>query len=159
MPAEATHALRRLGPGDVTLFEALMTMFGEVFDEPETYTAKRPGRAWVENRLADDDFIALAAVAGDTVVGGLAAYVLRKFEQERSEIYIYDLAVVESYRRRGIATALIEKVRELAPAHRAYLIMIQADKGDTPPIALYSKLGRREEVLHFDIDVPGEEPA
>lgn len=27
------------------------------------------------------------------MVGGLAAYVLPKFEQERSEVYIYDLAI------------------------------------------------------------------
>ena len=29
---------------------------------------------------------------------------------------------------------------------------VQADLGDDPAIALYSKLGRREDVLHFDID-------
>ena len=42
------------------------------------------------------------------MVGALAAYELLKFEAERSEIYIYDLAVLEEFRRRGIATALIE---------------------------------------------------
>jgi len=31
-----------------------------------------------------------------TVVGGLAAYVLEKFEQQRREIYIYDLAVSDA---------------------------------------------------------------
>jgi len=33
------------------------------------------------------------------------------------------------------------------------VIFVQADLGDAPAIALYSKLGRREEVLHFDIAV------
>jgi len=34
---------------------------------------------------------------------------------------------------------------------------VQADTGieDEPAIALYSKLGRREDVLHFDIAVDG----
>jgi aminoglycoside 3-N-acetyltransferase I len=34
-------------------------------------------------------------------------------------------------------------------------MFVQADTGeeDQPAIALYSKLGRREEVLHFDIPV------
>ena len=36
---------------------------------------------------------------GNEAVGGLAAYELDKFEQDRREIYIYDLAVVESHRR------------------------------------------------------------
>jgi len=31
---------------------------------------------------------------------------------------------------------------------------VQADHGDDPAIALYDKLGAREEVLHFDLPVP-----
>ena len=38
---------------------------------------------------------------GDEVVGGLAAYELRKFEQARSEFYLYDLAVSEAHRRQA----------------------------------------------------------
>jgi len=33
----------------------------------------------------------------------------------------------------------------------AYVIFVQADYGDDPAIALYTKMGIREEVLHFDI--------
>jgi len=90
---------------------------------------------------------------GDEVVGGLAAYELRKFEQERSEIYIYDLAVASAHRREGIATALIEHLKPIAADRGAYVIFVQADLGDEPAIALYTKLGTREDVLHFDIRV------
>jgi aminoglycoside 3-N-acetyltransferase I len=31
---------------------------------------------------------------------------------------------------------------------------VQADHGDDAAIALYDKLGTREEVLHFDMPVP-----
>ena len=86
------------------------------------------------------------------MVGGLAAYVLRKFEQERSEIYIYDLAVDEAYRRRGIATALINELRGIARGIGAWVIYVQADHGDDPAIKLYESLGVREDVLHFDIE-------
>jgi aminoglycoside 3-N-acetyltransferase I len=92
-------------------------------------------------------------LAGDEVVGGIAAYELKKFEQERSEIYIYDLAVAAAHRRRGIATALIEALRKIAAARGAYVVFVQADLGDDAAIALYTKLGRRESVLHFDIAV------
>jgi aminoglycoside 3-N-acetyltransferase I len=87
------------------------------------------------------------------VVGGLAAYELRKFEQERSEIYIYDLAVADTHRRRGIATALIQELKKIAALRGAYVIFVQADIGDEPAIALYTKLGVREDVLHFDIAI------
>ena len=88
------------------------------------------------------------------MVGGIAAYELKKFEQRRSEIYIYDLAVAATHRRQGIATALINELREIAATRGAFVIFVQADRGDAPAIALYSKLGTREDVLHFDITVP-----
>lgn len=77
---------------------------------------------------------------------------LPKFEQARKEIYIYDLAVAETHRRRGIATALIRALQKCALAVGAYVIYVQADWGDDPAIALYTKMGTREDVLHFDID-------
>ena len=78
---------------------------------------------------------------------------------ERSEIYIYDLAVAETHRREGIATALIQELKKIAAARAAYVIFVQADLGDAPAIALYTKLGAREKVLHFDISVAGDNGA
>lgn len=136
--------------------ESLLTTFGEAFDEVDTYSRHRPGTDYLRRLLGSDYFIALAAVRDGEVVGGLAAYELHKFEQERSEIYIYDLAVAAAHRREGIATALIQELETIAVARKAYVIFVQADVGDDPAIALYTKLGAREDVLHFDIAVePG----
>ncbi|HEX2723134.1 MAG TPA: AAC(3)-I family aminoglycoside N-acetyltransferase, partial [Gemmatimonadaceae bacterium] len=142
-----------LASDDAAVVEALLTVFGEAFDDVDTYGRKRPGREYLGELLGSEYFIALAAMDGNEVVGGLAAYELKKFEQERSEIYIYDLAVALSHRRRGIAEGLIQVVKAIAAARGAYVIYVQADLGDEPAIALYSKLGLRENVLHFDIPV------
>ena len=85
--------------------------------------------------------------------GFLVAYELEKFERERRELYIYDLAVDERYHRYGIATALIENLRTIAAKRGVWVIYVQADHGDIPAIALYDKLGVREDVFHFDIPV------
>jgi aminoglycoside 3-N-acetyltransferase I len=130
-------------------------MFGEAFGEPDTYGDAPPGHVYLERLLARDHFIALAAFDGEAVVGGLVAYVLDKFERRRSEIYIYDLAVAEDYRRRGISTALIAELQRIGTERGAWVIFVQADHGDDPAIALYTGLGTREDVLHFDIAVPG----
>lgn len=132
---------------------ALLTMFGEAFDDAGTYGNNRPSPAYMDKLLAGETFIALAALKGAEVVGGLAAYELRKFEQERSEIYIYDLAVSAAHRRQGIATALIEELGRIAHRRGAYVLLVQADLVDAPAVALYTKLGTREDVLHFDIPV------
>ena len=66
-------------------------------------------------------------------------------------VYIYDLAAAKEHRRQGIATALIRELEEIAAARGVYVLFVQADLDDAPAIALYSKLGIREHVLHFDI--------
>jgi aminoglycoside 3-N-acetyltransferase I len=149
--------IRHLTPNDVPLMNALLKTFGEAFNDVNSYTANPPSEDYLRRLLGGDSFIALAALKSGVVVGGIAAYELKKFEQERSEIYIYDLAVASEHRREGIATALIEKLKDIAVRRRAYLIFVQADIGieDEPAIALYTKLGRREDVLHFDIAVTG----
>ncbi|MFC3854058.1 AAC(3)-I family aminoglycoside N-acetyltransferase [Salinispirillum marinum] len=147
--------IQQLTPADLDGMAKLVTLFGEVFDDFETYTGHPPDAAYLTNLLASDTFIALVAWQGDDVVGGLAAYELRKFEQQRSEIYIYDLAVSASCRRQGIATGLIQELQRLGAARGAYVIFVQADtdEDDQPAINLYTKLGTREDVLHFDIPV------
>ena len=145
--------VQQLGPADLSSMHAMLTMFGEAFGDVESYGAARPGDDYLTRLLGSDRFIGLAAIEDAAVVGGLAAYVLDKFEQERSEIYIYDLAVAEPYRRTGIATALIEALKRIAAQLGAYVIFIQADPVDAPAVELYAKLGRREDVLHFDIAV------
>src|SRR5688500_11565242 len=137
----ARVSIRQLGPDHVALMEAMLTMFGGAFGEVETYGGRRPSEAYLRKLLAGDSFLALAAVMDGAVVGGLAAYELRKFERERSEIYIYDLAVAEPYRRAGIATALIEELKRIATARGSYVIFVQAVRGYAHACVLYSCLG------------------
>src|ERR671912_509200 len=66
--------------------------------------------------------------------------------------------VFAEHRRRRIATALIEHLREIAARRGGWVIYVQADHGDDPAIALYGKLGTREDVLHFDIKVEPTPP-
>jgi aminoglycoside 3-N-acetyltransferase I len=145
--------IRKIAPADLDDMRGMLRMFGDAFGESEKYGATIPDDGYLGRLLAQDHFIALAAVADGDVVGGLAAYELQKFEQARSEIYIYDLAVAAAHRRKGIATALIEELRRIAARRGAYVIFVQADYGDDPAINLYTKLGTREDVMHFDIAV------
>jgi aminoglycoside 3-N-acetyltransferase I len=149
--------IRRLSASEIDVFRDLLATFGKAFADTDTYTGAQPSDSYLERLLGGPHFIALAAVQGEAVIGGLAAYQLDKFEQERSEIYIYDLAVDAEHRRKGVATRLITELRAVAAQRRAYVIFVQADYGDDAAIALYTKLGTREDVLHFDI--PPMDPA
>lgn len=144
--------VKRLGPDDLAEMAAANRLFAEVFGK-EGYQGPLASSGHLRRLLEDDKFIALTADVDGELAGALAAYELVKFEADRSEIYIYDLAVLESHRRRGVATALIEALQPIAKAKGAWVIYVQADPPDAPAVALYDKLGVREEVYHFDISV------
>jgi aminoglycoside 3-N-acetyltransferase I len=149
----------RLLQGDVEAARALNALFAQAFEDDGHYLSDPPPADYLAQLLAKPEVIALVALEGAEMVGGLVAYELPKFEKAHSEIYIYDLAVAETNRRNGVATALIEELRAIARECGAWVVYVQADYGDEPAIALYTKLGSREDVMHFDIDVAEGEKA
>jgi aminoglycoside 3-N-acetyltransferase I len=150
------YEYKQLSGSDIVLIKKLLRVFGEAFEDLPTYQNAIPSEAYLRSLLSKPHFFVLVAISGNEVVGGLAAYELEKFEQERSEIYIYDLAVAEHHRRKGIATRLINELKVIARARKAWVIFVQADQGDLPAIRLYESLGIREDVHHFDIPVDNE---
>ena len=146
--------VRRLGPDELDTFRGLNALFADVFGEPETYLGAPPSDEYARELLADSAVILLAALEGGRVVGAIGGYRLRKFEQARSEVFIYDLAVAEDRRRQGIATALIEETRRIARDVGAWTVFVQADvfPEDEPARGLYRKLASDEiTALHFNI--------
>jgi tRNA (adenine37-N6)-methyltransferase len=148
-------AIQALTSTDLKTLRAMLSMFGHAFEDPEHFDSRPPSDDYLCGLLQAEFFVAIAALNGQQVIGGIAGYVLPKYEQARRELYIYDLAVDEAHRRAGVATALIGEARRLAGRRGIDAIFVQADLGDDPAIALYSKLGRRAEVLHFDFDPEG----
>jgi aminoglycoside 3-N-acetyltransferase I len=158
MVTAAHYTYRRLTCADVSLLKDLLRVFGEAFGEVDTYQHFVPSDDYLTRLLSKQHFIAIAAMIGEEVVGGLAAYELDKFEQDRREIYIYDLAVVESHRRRGVATGMIGELRRIASERNVYVIFVQAALEDGPAITLYESLGTKETAHHFDIEVRAAAP-
>jgi aminoglycoside 3-N-acetyltransferase I len=153
VPPVDRYTVQKLTSTDVACLKELLRVFGEAFGERDTYQHSVPSDEYLARLLAKHHFIAVIALKGKEVVGGLAAYELDKFEQDRREIYIYDLAVLERHRRQGIATRLINELRRIAADRNVYVIFVQADLQDGPAIALYESLGKKETAHHFDIEV------
>ena len=131
----------------------LNELFAIAFEDEDAYAESRPADAYLLSFLSKPAHIVWIAEHDDRVVGGLVAYVLEKFERQRSEIYIYDLAVTENFRRQKIATNLIGFLQKEAATTPAWVIFVQADPEDAPALKLYESLGIREDVYHFDIPV------
>jgi len=152
LTSPVVFTVQQLAQNDIARFRALNDLFGRVFEDAESYVGKPPSEAYAQKVLSKESVIPLVALSEERLIGGLVAYELDKLEQERSEIYIYDLAVDDEFRRQGVVTALIQNLGEIASGRGAWVIYVQADYGDEPAIALYTKLGVREDVMHFDIE-------
>jgi aminoglycoside 3-N-acetyltransferase I len=152
-----TYTFRYLTSGDAPSLKALLSAFGTAFEDAVAYGSNVPDDAYLARLLGKEHFFAIIATMNDEVIGGLAGYQLDKFEQDRREIYIYDLAVLREHRRKGLATGLITELKKIAAAHDVYVIFVQADLDDEPAIALYEKLGTMETAHHFDIAVKAPE--
>ena len=126
-----------------------------MFEDHASYCSAPPDDAYARELLARRDTVLLLAEAEGSAIGALAGYILPKFEQARGELYIYDLAVLEAWRRRGVATAMIEETRRVAREAGAWTVFVQADiiPEDEPARQFYRSLASEEiAALHFDID-------
>ena len=144
----------RLGPGDSARFAAMNALFAEVFGDPQSYASNPPRANYRDSLLGDERIVLLLAEREGDPVGALAAYELRKFEQERSEFYLYDLATRSPYRRQGVARALVDALRQIARENGGWMIFVQSDTQpeDGPALAFYRSIAAFEEQpVHFDI--------
>src|SRR2546430_11412520 len=106
------YTYRQLTSADVALLKDLLRVFAEAFAEVDTYQRRVPSDEYLTRLLNKEHFIAVVALQGKKVVGGLAAYELDKFEQERREIDTYHPALHRGQRCKGHSPRNIRSLRE-----------------------------------------------
>ena len=129
--------VRRLAAGDRTLARTTFAAMAEVFEEPHAPLSD----GYLDRLLLRDDFWALAALAGDEVVGGLTAHTLPMTRAETSEIFIYDIAVRAEHQRRGVGRQLMLALRDAAAARGIDELFVPADDADAHALDFYRALG------------------
>ena len=147
--------IRRLTKHEVTKLRNLNALFSGVFNDSENYARHKPEDAYLATFLENLSNIVLVAENDEgEVVGGLVAYVLTKFEQERKEVYLYDLAVTKNFQQRGIGRKLMDELRHVVKGFGAYIVFVQADEGDDA-VYFYQSLHPTGEIRarSFDFEV------
>ena len=144
--------IKRLKVGEVELARQLFSVMSEAFEEEHRTLTD----SYVENLLLQPSFWAMAALRGERVLGGLTAHTLPMTRDESSELFIYDIAVAHTERRRGIGRRLVEALRAAAAESGIAVAFVPAEADDQPAIDFYRALGGSvSEVAFF---VFGDEP-
>jgi ribosomal protein S18 acetylase RimI-like enzyme len=128
-------AIRLLAPGD----EAVVLELG---------TYEGPGDP--EALLADPRTVMLVAFDGAAPVGFVLAYELPRRHGDRAKLFVYEVDVAETHRGRGIASALLGRLAELARERGIQTGFVLAEPDNGPANALYRDAGGATEKVSVE---------
>ena len=120
--------IRRLVPGDESIVADLAAERALTFDETAAL-------------LADERTFYLVALEGESPVGFVFAHELLRRHGDRKQLFVYDLDVTESSRRRGVGTALLRELERLACTRGIRTSFVLTNETNQPAMSLYRSLG------------------
>lgn len=140
---------------DLNHLTELIDVFEQVF-EKDPYI--RPDDNYLLKLLSKENFIAVVAMSDVKVIGGLTIYVLDQYYSVKPLAYIYDLAVLTEYQRKGIGKKLIAFTNEYCMQKGFSEAYVQADKSDDYAIDFYRSTNPTLEadVVHFTYNLESE---
>ena len=92
-------------------------------------------RQSLEEELNNETSLFLVAKEGNEVIGYIGMSIVI------DEGYIFNVAVRESYRNKGVATALINELVTYGKKNNFSFITLEVRESNLPAISLYSKFG------------------
>jgi aminoglycoside 3-N-acetyltransferase I len=129
--------VKRLNSNDQLEARRLFTILAEVFEE----TCAPLSDTYLQELLCRKDFWALAAFAGDDIIGGVTAHTLPMTRAESAEMFIFDFAVQGPHRRKGIGRRLLSALRMEASEAGILELFVAADNADEHALDFYRRLG------------------
>jgi ribosomal protein S18 acetylase RimI-like enzyme len=115
--------IRRLGPGDEQVVEALAT------------------RAPQTDLLHDERTFLLVAFDGEQPVGFVLAHDLPRRHGDPTQLLVYEVDVDESHHRRGIGKALLAELAAIARGRGIVEGWVLTDEDNEAAMALYRSAG------------------
>ncbi|MET3721289.1 MULTISPECIES: GNAT family N-acetyltransferase [unclassified Arthrobacter] len=128
---------KRLVRGDLTVARDMFAMMAAVLAE-DAEPLTDDYLLWLLDR---DSFWAIAAFAGDDIVGGITAHTLPMTRSPSSEVFIYDLAVRQDHQRQGVGSRLVLELRDAAAAAGFGEVFVPADNEDKHALDFYQAQG------------------
>lgn len=128
---------RRLQPGDETLAMEAVTRLTSV-QERGGHTPTAPH---LSRLLRNPDAYLFVHVEGDCPVGYLLAFRFDRLDRDASMVYLYDICVSPSHRRRGIGRSLVQGLKGCLADTDAAEIWVGTSVDNEAARALFSVTG------------------
>ncbi|MDW3209083.1 MAG: GNAT family N-acetyltransferase [Reichenbachiella sp.] len=140
--------IKKLFSQDVNDFSKLIQVFENVF---EWGNFNFPTQAHLRKLLNNSNFFVFVAKDGDELIGGLTAHVLDRYDNENPSVYVYDLAILTNYQRKGIGKKLMSTLNEYCEKNGFNEVFVQAETDDFQAVNFYRTTPISEELqaTHF----------
>jgi ribosomal protein S18 acetylase RimI-like enzyme len=125
--------IRVLHRGDDSV---LMNVAAEVFDKPIDQELTR--------EFLEDPRHHIAVAIDDGLVVGFASGVHYIHPDKQPELWINEVGVAPTHRRRGIGKAVLRAILEVGRVHRCANAWVLTDRNNAAAMALYSSVGGTE---------------
>jgi aminoglycoside 3-N-acetyltransferase I len=135
--------VKKLGNEDIALARALFYFFqlDDGITDPIT-----PSDKYIKTLLAKDNFHVVVALQNEMLIGGLTGYELEMYKEEIKEMFLYEIAVKNDYRKNGVAKALIEFLKQLCITKGIKEMYVGTSTNNNAAIKLYQSTGGQEDV-------------
>ena len=132
-----TVEVRRLGTQDAA---ALQELHRRVYTQGLGADEVTPvPLARCQAMLDDPGYFVLGARSGDAWIGWAVAIAIRRWQ--RDKLFLYEVDVVEGFRRRGVGTSLIEAALAIARERGMALTFVMTNASNEAAMALYRRTG------------------
>jgi aminoglycoside 3-N-acetyltransferase I len=142
---ETRVVVKRLSSADIAVARQTLAVMLQAFEEEPSVLSD----AYLERLLTRQDFWVFSASIGDEVIGGLTAHTLPMTRNESEEVFLYDIAVRESFRRLGAGRMLIDYLRQAARDVGITVVFVPVDEADEEAIEFYRSLQGAESPVRF----------
>ena len=128
--------IRRLVPEDLKIGVAAIQNIKRV----------RTTSGVVAQFLKRSDQYFIAAIEDDQPVGFALAYELERIDRSRPMLFIYEIEIVKSHQRQGVATRMIELLKDICCEKGAFKMFVITAASNTAALRLYdSTFGERRQ--------------
>ncbi len=126
--------IRKLNPTDIDDFSDLIKVFEEVF-EWENFIFPKSNH--LQRLLDNPNFLVFIGETDKKLVGGITVHVLDRYDTEKPSAYIYDLAVITDFQRKGIGKFIIATLNDYCKQNGFSEVFVQAETDDIRAVNFY----------------------